>query len=100
MPPLLLQPLVENSLKHGCAPGADPLDLALEARCNDGMLTLVFRDNGKTGGNGLPGLGVGLENLEQRVRRFGGKGAVMLATPNPRGGFAVTLKWKLDATAA
>src|SRR5207244_10999986 len=55
VPPLLLQPLVENSLKHGCSPGADALHLALEARCEDGWLTLVFSDDGipATNGRGL-----------------------------------------------
>jgi hypothetical protein len=98
VPPLLLQPLVENSLKHGCAPDGRPLRLALEAACEEGWLTLTFRDDGDASGNGhgARGLGVGLENLQQRVRRFGGTDSLMQASRLDAGGFAVTMRWKVD----
>ncbi len=100
VPPLLLQPLVENSLKHGCAPGSTALHLALEARREDGWLALEFSDDGVASGNGAPGLGVGLQNLEQRVRRFAGPEATMTAEQRNGGGFAVTLRWRAHAEAA
>jgi len=93
VPPLLLQPLVENSLKHGGATEVDALHLALEARIEDGFVELEFSDDGRRNGTPRPGLGVGLHNLEQRVRRFGGPGASMRAGGRPGGGFSVTLKW-------
>ena len=45
-----------------------------------------------------PGLGVGLQNLEQRLRHFaGGNGkARMTAGPRPDGGFSVTLQWPVN----
>jgi len=94
VPPLLLQPLVENSLKHGCAPGAEALHLTLAARQDDGWLTLEFADDGVAGGNGAKGLGVGLQNLEARMRRFAGSGSSMSAGPRVGGGFQVTLRWR------
>jgi len=94
VPPLLLQPLVENSLKHGCAPGAAELHLVLRAHERDGWLTLEFEDDGRSNGE-QPGLGVGLENLDQRVRRFGGPEARMEAGPRPEGGFTVRLRWRM-----
>ena len=98
VPPLLLQPLVENSLKHGLAPGARGLAMSLEADRSDGWLTVTFLDDGTAGGNGAPGLGVGLENLEQRVRRFAGDEATMRAGPRPDGGYSVMLRWRERAT--
>jgi hypothetical protein len=92
VPPLLLQPLVENSLKHGCGPGAGPLHLRLEARRDAHALVLRFADDGSTS-NGMPGLGVGLQNLEQRVRRFGGPGATLRAERGAERGFTVTVQW-------
>ncbi|HVP15156.1 MAG TPA: histidine kinase [Terriglobales bacterium] len=99
VPPLLLQPLVENSLKHGCAPGAPALHLELEARREDGTVELTFSDDGTATPNGGPSLGVGLTNLEQRLRRFAGAGASMEAGVR-RGengaagrGFVVRLRW-------
>ena len=94
VPPLLLQPLVENSLKHGCAPGRDALHLSLEASSDGDWINLVFSDDGVSAGNGAPGLGVGLQNLEQRVRRFAGEGASMKAGSKNGSGFEVRLRWR------
>jgi LytS/YehU family sensor histidine kinase len=95
VPPLLLQPLVENSLKHGLSNGRARLDLALDARREDGWLSLTFSDDGSTGTNGAArGLGTGLQNLKQRVRRFAGDDACMTAGPGAAGGFSVTVRWR------
>ena len=93
VPPLLLQPLVENSLKHGLAPGADALHMTLTAAEAAGRVSFEFADDGAPNGNGGPGLGVGLTNLEQRVRRFAGEDAQMAAGPRPSGGYAVRMSW-------
>jgi hypothetical protein len=99
VPPLMLQPLVENSLKHGCAPDAPALHLELGARRDDGFIELVFSDDGVASTNGGPGLGTGLTNLEQRLRRFAGAGAIMEAGARrdpdgrPGRGFVVRLRW-------
>ncbi len=99
VPPLTLQPLVENSLKHGCAPDSPALHLELAACRNDGFVELVFSDDGIASPNGGPGLGTGLTNLEQRLRRFAGAGATVEAgarrdPPGPAGaGFVVRLRW-------
>src|SRR5262249_19592631 len=95
VPPLLLQPLVENSLKHGCAPDAARLHLTLDALREDGWITLRFSDDGRAQVNGSPGLGVGLSNLEQRVRRFAGDGASVRAAAGERGGYEVTMRWPM-----
>ena len=97
VPPLLLQPLVENSLKHGCAPDGRPLHLALVAERDPDWLTLRFEDDGAPDGRNGKGLGVGLENLEQRVRHFGGADASVSAGRVDAGGFAVTLRWRAAA---
>src|SRR5262249_17933728 len=63
VPPLLLQPLVENSLKHGCAPGLDALHLALEMKRENGFVTLEFMDDGRVNGDRTPRLGLRLQHL-------------------------------------
>jgi hypothetical protein len=102
VPPLLLQPLVENSLKHGIAPGEASLRMTLDAKESGGWFELEFADDGVPHGNGVPGqrpgppsLGIGLENLEQRVRHFAGPDARVQATPRNDGGFAVHMAWPI-----
>jgi hypothetical protein len=96
VPPLLLQPLVENSLKHGLPNGDRTLHLMLEARREDDRFVLRFRDDGIPRGAAAAGTGVGLENLEQRVRHFGGPEARMTAARDPEDGFVVDMTWPVS----
>ncbi|TMQ73374.1 MAG: hypothetical protein E6K80_00235 [Candidatus Eisenbacteria bacterium] len=100
VPPLLLQPLVENSLKHGFSAERRALSLALDAVTSDGWLTLTFTDDGCNGNHGVRGLGVGLDNLEQRIRQFGGAEASVQSGPGGAGGFRVVMRWKQNGQAA
>ena len=59
--------------------------------------TLRFIDDGVLNSRNGKGLGVGLENLEQRVRHFGGADASVSAGQAEAGGFAVTLRWRSAA---
>ncbi len=97
VPPLLLQPLVENSLKHGLRPGATALHLTLRTARRADRFELVFEDDGARDGTGAPGLGFGLENLTQRVRHFGGASAAVHAGRTPTGGFEVRMAWPMPS---
>jgi two-component system LytT family sensor kinase len=97
VPPLMLQPLVENSLKHGLANGRHGIALALEARREEGWFSVIFSDDGSSQGNGARGFGVGLDNLAQRLRKFAGPGATVRAGRRDEGGYAVALRWPTGA---
>jgi two-component system LytT family sensor kinase len=71
VPPLILQPLVENAVKYGVAKSAPPARIAISARARDNLLLLEVADRGtappRESGNGL-----GLNNVRQRLaQRFG-----------------------------
>jgi len=97
VPPLMLQPLVENSLKHGLANGRQGIALALEAQREEGWFSVIFCDDGSSHGNGARGFGVGLDNLAQRLRRFAGAAATVSAARRAEGGYAVALRWPVGA---
>ncbi|HEX6375750.1 MAG TPA: histidine kinase [Allosphingosinicella sp.] len=93
VPPLILQPLVENAIKHGVARTAEPVRLTIAAREEDGQLVLtVENDRGPAEpAKGEPGTGVGLINVCERLAaRFGGEASCEHG-PLPGGGWRVTL---------
>jgi two-component sensor histidine kinase len=63
--PMLLQPLVENALKHGIAPREEGGELTIRSRREGGELVLEVLDSGT--GPGAAGHGVGLANLRARL---------------------------------
>ena len=70
VPNLLLQPLVENAIRHGIAPHARPGWIGIHAARKGSRLTIEIRDSG----NGLPpdrlvalNHGVGLANTRARL---------------------------------
>ena len=95
VPPLLLQPLVENSIRHGADPASSKVDVQVCARRENGILRLEVRDHGP----GLAGTqaaalrnGIGLSNTAERLDRlYGGTQPIALENA-PDGGLVVTLK--------
>jgi two-component system sensor histidine kinase AlgZ len=66
LPPLLLQPLVENAIKHGVEPSADGADVHISTRCRGGWV-LVQVTNTVPAGQGTRGHGVALNNVRDRL---------------------------------
>jgi sensor histidine kinase YesM len=76
LPPMTLQPLVENALKHGLGGRLEGGTLQILARRDDATLTLRVRDDGI----GFPDRyeeGTGLGNLRQRLATLYGEGATL-----------------------
>ncbi len=67
LPPMLLQPLVENAIQHGLEPKIDGGRLRVAATERDGRLEIVVEDDGVGFGNTTRGGGVGLSNLRERL---------------------------------
>ncbi len=66
VPPFLLQPIVENAVKHGIAPSAAPGSVRVSARVRGGKLDLEVRDSGN-GVASSPGSGRGLALTRRRL---------------------------------
>jgi len=75
VPSLILQPLIENAVKHAVAPTSAPVTIELTARrAEDRRIEVRVCDNGQGGAADAPSLGVGLENVRRRLEvAFGGR---------------------------
>jgi two-component system, LytTR family, sensor kinase len=75
VPNLILQPLVENAIRHGIEPHARRGEIWLSARHHEGMLHLEVRDNGEglVQTDGLLEEGVGLSNTRARLAALYGE---------------------------
>jgi two-component system, LytTR family, sensor kinase len=84
MPPFLVQPLVENAVKHGIT--ERPLQVVVRARLRDRRLRITVRDNGRgiardlidrvlePGVGSGDGAGLGLSQVHRRLATFYGEG--------------------------
>jgi hypothetical protein len=103
IPPLLLQPLVENAIKHGVARTAEPVTLSIAAREEDARLILsVENDRGPMAedrGGGRGG-GVGVANVRARLAARFGREAECEQRAMAGGGYRVTLTMPLELDGA
>jgi two-component sensor histidine kinase len=94
VPVLVLQPLVENSIKHGLGRGRGGRITVTGSRIIGDRLSLTVSDNGRgVGSNELRDLneGIGLSNTRARLERlYPGEHHLSFAAP-PGGGFSVTI---------
>ena len=89
VPSLLLQPLVENAVKHGVAPSVDPVHVAVRVwRRGDRLVVRVSDDARRRRAGRVASNGVGLANLEARLRGLYGPAAALAPGPIDGGGYA------------
>lgn len=109
VPPLIVQPLVENAVIHGIEADAEAGEIRVSGEQRDGMMILTVDDDGQgmdelgrqmlqhklTGGMDQE-MGCGLWNVNQRLQLRYGEQAGLSVTESPLGGLRVTLFWPVD----
>jgi two-component system, LytTR family, sensor kinase len=101
VPSLILQPLVENAIKHGVAPKVGKSRIVVQAQRRDGSILLSVEDdgigllaNGNQSGRPLSGAGtgVGLQNVRERLQTMYGAAASLSLVNIEGGGSRATLE--------
>ncbi len=97
IPPMLLQPLVENAIKHGLEGKIEGGRIDVLARREDGKLLISVADDGlgleaSAGAHYLNhGTGLGVTNVRERLRALHGDAAALTLEPNVPHGAIATL---------
>ncbi len=97
VPPMLLQPLVENAVRHGIEPAEAGGSITVSAHAQGDGLIASVRDTGVGFGPTCGGSGVGLANLRERLAALYGDCARLRIEENPGGGVVASLHIPLRA---
>jgi two-component system LytT family sensor kinase len=89
VPSLVLQPLVENSIRHGIYGSMQQLRISVAARRHNGSIELEVADDGRGAAAPEPRQGLGLTNLRQRLQGLYGKDFALHTVAPASGGFSV-----------
>ncbi len=88
-PPMMLQTLIENSIKHGLEPKIEGGRIDVRASLAGNMMQVEVRDNG-AGFSTYSGDGVGLANIRERLQLLYGKHAeLVIEMPADGGALAI-----------
>ncbi|RTL40975.1 MAG: sensor histidine kinase [Burkholderiales bacterium] len=91
-PPMMIQGLVENAIKHGLEPKAEGGKLSVKAEIVHGKLAVTVADTGLGFGRAATsGTGVGLANIRERLQLLHGNKAAVTVTENQPSGTVVTI---------
>jgi two-component system LytT family sensor kinase len=98
VPSMLLQPLVENSIKHGLEPRIGGGTITLRSRIESGKMIIEIEDDGvgiapgRSHSSGvLRGTGIGMKNVRERLEVLFGDAALFDVASRPGRGTKVTL---------
>jgi two-component system LytT family sensor kinase len=99
VPSMMLQPLVENSIKHGLSPKVEGGSITLRSRVEGDQLFVEVEDDGVgisgAGFLGIPsgigGTGIGMANVAERLKVLFGETARLVVNNSPTGGTLVQI---------
>ena len=102
VPSMLLQPLVENSIKHGLSSLLEGGSIYVRSRLSDSLLVIEVEDNGvgmsatqATDGINLRGAGIGMANISERLQMLYGDNARMTVDSGEGKGTLVRIRLPL-----
>ena len=90
--PMLLQPIVENAIRHGLEPKVEGGEVRVAARRDDGAVAIDIVDTGVGFGATTRGEGVGLSNLRARLQGLYGSRASVAISDNAPAGTRVSVR--------
>ena len=93
VPTLVLQPLVENAIRHGIEPNPAPGQVKIGAHLKEGKVRLTVRDNG-IGAKAVAKdrEGIGIANTKARLEALYGESARLILSTASEGGFTVEIE--------
>lgn len=97
VPWLVLQPLVENAIRHAVAARPGPGRIAISAQRHGGFLCLQVRDDGPGPADAANGSGIGLANTRERLQHLYGDRHRFSVAGHPDGGTVAELAVPLPA---
>jgi len=98
LPPLLIQPLVENAIRHGLEPQPEGGSLLISCRRAGAEVCVTVEDSGRgLAAASAEGGGLGLANVRERLVALYGARAGLELTDNPAGGVSARLRLPVEA---
>jgi len=91
LPPMMLQTLVENAIKHGLEPVTGGGNIWILAKASDGRAAITVADDGRGFSEEGGGTGIGLRNVRERLRLAYGDAASFAIVANFPKGVAATI---------
>jgi LytS/YehU family sensor histidine kinase len=89
VPSFILQPLIENAIKHGVSRATGAVTVRLEVAHDGDDLVVLVEDDAERLGEPARGAGVGLKNIRQRLEVLYGARGVLQTTARERGFLAL-----------
>lgn len=100
LPPFLIQPLVENAIKHGIEPSADPGSVEIRVARNSSELQIKVSNTWNADLESTDGSGIGIANVKERLEAVYSDAAQLRINRSTTDGFIVTIELPLEVTEA